>query len=38
VALFQEIEQQENAIRANPVERTTALLKKVFDYADIQKK
>jgi hypothetical protein len=37
-ALFQEIEQQENAIRSNPVERTTALLKKVFDYADSQKK
>ncbi|MBM3921527.1 MAG: DUF4197 domain-containing protein [Sphingomonadales bacterium] len=37
-ALFQEIEQQENAIRANPVERGTALLKKVFDYADSQKK
>lgn len=38
VALFQEIEQQENAIRANPVERSTALLKKVFNYADSQKK
>lgn len=37
-ALFQEIEQQENAIRSNPVERTSALLKKVFDYADSQKK
>jgi len=37
-ALFQEIEQQENAIRSNPVERGTALLKKVFDYADSQKK
>jgi hypothetical protein len=37
-ALFQEIEQQENAIRANPVERTTALLKKVFNYAESQKK
>lgn len=37
-ALFQEIEQQENAIRANPVERTSALLKKVFEYADSQKK
>jgi len=36
--LFQEIEQQENAIRANPAERTTALLKKVFEYADAQKK
>ena len=37
-ALFQEIEQQENAIRANPAERTTAMLKKVFEYADTQKK
>lgn len=37
-ALFQEIELQENAIRSNPSERTTALLKKVFDYADKQKK
>lgn len=33
-ALFGEIRIQENAIRENPVERTTALLKKVFDYAD----
>ena len=36
-ALFGEIRTQENAIRENPVERTTALLKKVFDYADGQK-
>jgi len=36
-ALFTEVEQQENAIRANPVERSTALLKKVFNYADSQK-
>lgn len=36
-ALFGEIEKQENAIRNNPVERTSALLKKVFDYADTQK-
>lgn len=38
IALFQEIETQENAIRSNPVERTSALLKKVFDYSDNQKK
>lgn len=36
-ALFTEIEKQENAIRQNPLQRTTALLKKVFDYADLQK-
>lgn len=36
-ALFTEIRVQENAIRENPVERTTALLKKVFDYADTTK-
>lgn len=36
-ALFGEIEKQENAIRSNPAERTSALLKKVFDYADTQK-
>ena len=35
--LFTEIEKQENAIRTNPAERTSALLKKVFDYADTQK-
>lgn len=35
--LFTEIEKQENAIRSNPAERTSALLKKVFDYADSQK-
>lgn len=35
--LFTEIEKEENAIRENPVKRTTAILKKVFDYADTQK-
>lgn len=35
--LFTEIEKQENAIRSNPVERTSELLKKVFNYADSQK-
>jgi hypothetical protein len=38
VALFGEIEKQENAIRNNAAERSTALLKKVFDYADTQKR
>lgn len=33
-ALFQEIEIQENAFRQNPIQRTSDLLKKVFDYAD----
>ncbi len=36
-ALFTEINKQENLIRANPVERTTDLLKKVFSYADSRK-
>lgn len=36
-ALFAEIRTQENAIRENPAERTTALLKKVFNYADTTK-
>lgn len=36
-ALFSEIRTQENAIRENPVERTSALLKKVFDYGDTLK-
>ena len=35
--LFTKISQQEAAIRANPVERTTGLLQKVFGYADTQK-
>jgi len=37
LGLFSEIRDQENAIRDNPVERTSALLKKVFDYADASK-
>lgn len=36
-ALFTEVEKQENSIRENPLQRTTDLLKKVFDYADTQK-
>jgi len=32
--LFAEVEKEENAIRANPVKRTTEILKKVFNYAD----
>jgi hypothetical protein len=35
--LFTEIEKEENAIRENPVKRTTQILTKVFDYADTQK-
>src|SRR5690606_28029323 len=34
--LFLKIEEEEKAIRNNPVERTTAVLKKVFGYADSQ--
>ena len=33
-ALFQTIEIEENKIRANPMERTSDILKKVFEYAD----
>ncbi len=36
VALFSEIEKEENAIRSNPAKRGTELLKKVFNYADLQ--
>jgi hypothetical protein len=36
-ALFGEVEKQENLIRENPIQRTTDLLKKVFDFADRQK-
>jgi hypothetical protein len=36
-ALFSEVEKQENAIRQDPIQRTSELLKKVFDYADTQK-
>lgn len=35
--LFTKIAQEEKAIRANPVERTTGLLQKVFGYAESQK-
>ncbi len=35
--LLTKIAQEESAIRANPVERTTGLLQKVFGYADSQK-
>jgi hypothetical protein len=34
--LFTKIAQEETAIRANPVQRTTGLLQKVFGYADSQ--
>ena len=36
-ALFNQINQEEDKIRANPVARITPLLKKVFGYADAQK-
>jgi hypothetical protein len=36
-ALFKEIRVQENKIRSNPLERTTEILKKVFEYADSKK-
>lgn len=35
--LFKEVAQEEAKIRANPIERTTSLLKKVFGYADSKK-
>lgn len=35
--LFKEVEKQENLIRADPLKRTTELLKKVFGYADTKK-
>ena len=35
--LFTKIAQEESAIRANPVQRTTGLLQKVFGYADAQR-
>ncbi len=37
VALFAEIKKQEDNIRANPIQRTTEMLKKVFNYADQNK-
>ena len=36
--LFMKIAEEEIAIRENPLERTSLLLKKVFDYADSEKK
>jgi hypothetical protein len=36
-ALFSQIKQEEDKIRANPIARTTDLLKKVFGYADTKK-
>jgi hypothetical protein len=35
--LFTEIEKEENAIRENPAKRSSEILKKVFNYADLQK-
>ncbi len=35
-ALFKEVEKEENLIRKDPINRTTEILKKVFDYADKQ--
>ena len=35
-ALFREVEKQEASIRENPIERTSDLLKKVFNYAENQ--
>ena len=36
-ALFSQVKQEEDKIRANPIARSTDLLKKVFGYADAQK-
>ncbi len=36
-ALFVKVEAEENLIRDNPAQRTTALMKKAFDYADTKK-
>jgi hypothetical protein len=36
-AIFSEVEKQENLVRENPVQRTTDLMKKVFNYADQQR-
>ena len=38
VALFSKVEEEENTIRTNTASRTTPLMKKVFSYADSQKK
>jgi hypothetical protein len=35
--LFLQIANEESAIRENPVQRTTDILKKVFGYADSEK-
>jgi len=35
--LFTKVAQEEKAIRANPIKRTTGLHQKVFGYADSQK-
>lgn len=37
-ALFSQIEIEENKIRKDPLMRTSEILKKVFDYADLKKK
>lgn len=37
-ALFSQVRQEEDKIRANPIARTTEILKKVFTYADQNKK
>jgi hypothetical protein len=34
VAIFSEVEIQENLIRKDPIKRSSELLKKVFNYAD----
>ncbi len=38
VALFSKVEEEENAIRANPAKRATEMMKKAFAYADSQKR
>ncbi len=38
IALFSQVKQEEDKIRANPIARTTEILKKVFSYADQNKK
>jgi len=37
-ALFAQVKVQESLIRKNPVARTSAMLKKVFGYADLKKR
>jgi hypothetical protein len=36
--LFNKVEEEENNIRENPMQRTTELMKKAFAYADANKK